>query len=256
MVSREQPGRLLNVAQGQTAGRQVDDNNGNNEDSLGRGRQGRHRGHSVLRHSISCPLERSRKQSRHKILKGTRVEEVEVECVWICMWITVGICQSQTCAYWPMCRSVCFVWWQHDTRVTQGLGMCSQWRVVEGWRAPSDWEDSECLHGPDSYSAPLQPWESMGMFVCVRVCLCAWICAIAPALYFPLQRRLCLISGQATTNVPNCTGAYTCICVDAHVQPWPVTVQAVLCVSVSASVQPRRIQRLVLYLVFFSVFTK
>lgn len=74
MVSREQPGRLLNVAQGQTAGRQVEHNNGNNDKSLERGRQGRHRGHSVLHRSISCPLETTRKQSRHKILKGTGVE--------------------------------------------------------------------------------------------------------------------------------------------------------------------------------------
>lgn len=93
--------------------------------------------------------------------------------------------------------------------MTRGLGMCSVWRVVEGWRAASDWEDSECLHGPDSYSAPFQPWESMGMFVCVSVC--AWICASALALSFALQRRHCLMLGQATTNVPNCSGACTCI---------------------------------------------
>lgn len=48
----------LNVAQGQTAGRQVEDNNGNNDHSSGS--QRRHRDHSVFRRSISCPLKRNR----------------------------------------------------------------------------------------------------------------------------------------------------------------------------------------------------
>lgn len=48
----------LNVAQGQTAGRLVENNNGNNDHSFGS--QRRHRGHSVFRRSISCPLKRNR----------------------------------------------------------------------------------------------------------------------------------------------------------------------------------------------------
>lgn len=48
----------LNVAQGQTAGRQVEDNNGNNDHSFGSRR--RHRDHSVLRRSTSCPLKKKK----------------------------------------------------------------------------------------------------------------------------------------------------------------------------------------------------
>ena len=174
VVSWEQPGRLLNVAQGQTAGRQVDDDNGNNEDSLGRGRQGRHRGHSVLRHSISCPLERSRKQSRHKILKGTRVEEVEVKCVWICKWITVGICQGQTC---PLTNvQICMfrvmaAWHACDTGarnvlpVTCGRGV-KGFFWLRGFRMPA-WP--RFLFSPS-------PTLGIHGNVCVCVCVCMCVC--------------------------------------------------------------------------------
>lgn len=62
---------------------------------------------------------------------------------------------------------------------------------------------------------PGNPWECLDVCVCLTVC--AWICASAVALSFPLQRRHCLILGLAMTNVPNCSAACTCLCVDTYI---------------------------------------
>lgn len=235
VVSWERPGRLLNAAQGQTVGRQVEKNNGNNGNSLRNSKQRRHRGHSVLYRSTSCPLEKSRKQSRHKILKGTRVEESRKQSggsfcslrvqeaahdglmgtEWNCLALVGPLTE-----YVNLCFSC-------DGSVTQvwhgALGMFSLWCAVVGWRPASDWENSDWLHGPDSYSFQLR--ESMGIFVCVHVhvcvCVCAWApvctvcawnCASALALSFPLQRRHCPVLGRGTPNVTNCPSACPCIC--------------------------------------------
>lgn len=197
--------------------RQVEDNNGNKDNSLRSSRQRRHRGHSVPYRSISCPLEKSRKQSWYKILKGTRAEEVEIRKRKYIMCLDC-IC-TQTCskhnsssyllgsdsdAHW-ICWSVSFVWKQRDTSMTCRLGMCCLWRVDEGWRAASDWGDSECLHGPDSYSAQFLTLGIHGNA-------------------FPPQRRHCPILGHSTANVPNCPGAWTCTCGYTHLYPRPICI--------------------------------
>lgn len=66
----------LNVAQGQTAGRQVEDNNENNGKSLGSIREDREA--VVYAHPLHiCTLEKSKTQSQHKILTRTKVGEME-----------------------------------------------------------------------------------------------------------------------------------------------------------------------------------
>ena len=72
-------------------------------------------------------------------------------------------------------------------------------------------ENSDSLHGPDSYSGPLQPWESMGMFVCVYVCVCVCmnmcmdLCKSTGPLFFTTEKTL-FYPGMGLPNVPNCPG--------------------------------------------------
>lgn len=76
----------------------------------------------MLYRSISCSLEKRRKQSRHKILKVTRAEEVELKEVkqtyvsgpYVHMHVHMGMGTSVFVGVRPtlidrICESVCFV---------------------------------------------------------------------------------------------------------------------------------------------------
>ena len=82
MVSREPPGKVLNVARGQTAGMQVEDKNGNNDISLGGIREDRD---AIVYSAASSPVHWGEVESNQetKISKETKVQEVDIgEMKW------------------------------------------------------------------------------------------------------------------------------------------------------------------------------
>lgn len=101
-------------------------------------------------------------------------------CTWWAYgdWIKLfGPCWCSTQCPLTEYVNLCFSCDGSVTQVWHGaLGMFSLWCAVVGWRPASDWENSDWLHGPDSYSFQLR--ESMGIFVCVHVhvCVCVSVC--------------------------------------------------------------------------------
>ena len=82
VVSREPPGKVLNVARGQTAGMQVEDKNGNNDISLGGIREDRD---AIVYSAASSPVHWGEVESNQetKISKETKVQEVDIgEMKW------------------------------------------------------------------------------------------------------------------------------------------------------------------------------
>lgn len=124
---------------------------------------------------------------------------------------------------------------QHDASMTCGPGMCPPWHVDEQWRASSDWEVSEWSHGPDSYSAPFQSWESTGKYVCpcasVRVCVRISLCKCTSPI-FPITETALFNPRPGHYKCPKLY-MYMHMCrLYTDVYPWNVTLWADICVLV------------------------
>lgn len=134
----------------------------------------------LLYHSISCPLENSRKQSRHKIWKGTRVEEDRRSKAELYL----GTAFHKPLQTWTdnssgyPCSLIEYVnpYVSCDTSVTQvGHGgqecaLCDVWLKGEGLPLTERIQNACMAQIPiQPLSNPENPWECL----CVSACVCA-----------------------------------------------------------------------------------
>lgn len=146
-------------------------------------------------------------------------------CTRACTWWAYGDWIKLFGPCWPtdwICKSVFFVWWQCDASMTRGARNVLPVMCGRGVKACFWLREFRLAAWPRFLFFPAQGIHgNICLCACARVCVCAWAsictvcawnCASALALSFPLQRRHCAVLGRGTPNVTNCPSACPCIC--------------------------------------------